>query len=61
MEKIMKNCFELTSDEYYNIKQTIKNIENDYYKDGYELYIKSLDCNSYYLKLGIISLIILLF
>ena len=54
-------CFDLRSDEYADIKGTIKKIEEDYYNSGIDLEIKSLDCNSYYLQLGLISLIILLF
>ena len=54
-------CFNLNSYEYKHIKDTIKNIETDYYNSGIDLQIRSLDCNSYYLQLGIISLIILLF
>ena len=54
-------CFDLNRDEYNNIKQTIKNIEESFYNDGDDLKIKSLDCNSYYLQLGLISLIFLLF
>ena len=54
-------CFDLNRDEYNKIKETIKDIENSFYNLGYELKIKSLDCNSYYLQLGLISLIFLLF
>ena len=55
-------CFDLNQYEYDHIKETIKNIENDYYyKKGFDITIKSLDCNSYYLQLGIISFVFLLF
>ena len=53
-------CFDLNSYEYNNIKETIKKIEQDYKDVGVNLEIKSLNCYSYFLQLGIVSLIFLL-
>ncbi len=50
-----KFCEEYTKEEKDNIEETIKEIE----KDGFD--VKSLDCKSSYLSIGLFSLIFLLF
>ena len=49
-----KTCLALTQDDYDNIKDYIKKIEEDNVK------IKNLDCKSNYLKFCLISLLVIL-
>ena len=49
-----KACLALTQDDYDNIKDYIKKIEEDNVK------VKSLDCKSNYLKFCLISLLVIL-
>ena len=52
-------CQSITQDDYNNIKDYIKNIEKTFESSDFD--IKKFDCNSNYLLISIMSLILLLF
>ena len=54
-DKDVKGCFPLTEDDYKDMKKTIKDIEKQNNAD-----VDKLDCKSFYLQIGIISLIFLI-
>ena len=54
-DKDVKGCFPLTEDDYKDMKKTIKEIEKQNNAD-----VDKLDCKSFYLQIGIISLIFLI-
>lgn len=53
-DKEVKGCHPLTEAQYNDIKQTIKDLEKNNAK------VDKLDCKSFYLQIGIISLIFLI-
>ena len=53
-EEEIKRCISLTKEEYDNIDDYIKKLENDGSK------VKDLDCKSYYLELCLLSLLFIL-
>jgi hypothetical protein len=52
--KSVETCISLTKQQYDNIKNTMKSLEENDYE------IKKLDCKSFYLELSILSFILLL-
>ena len=52
----LSECEPLNEDEYHDIDNYIKKVE-----DKYHMTVKKLDCESSYLKLGALALILLLF
>ena len=54
-DKDVKGCFPLSEDQYKDMKKTIKDIENQNKAE-----VDKLDCKSFYLQIGIISLIFLI-
>ena len=50
----LSGCVTVKKENYNKIKDFIKSLEDD----GYE--VKKLDCNSSYLELGVLSIILLL-
>ena len=58
-EQEAKGCGDLTKAEYDAIDKYIDDIKKDYEKDE-KFKIKSIDCNSYYLHITILSLLFIL-
>ena len=54
-----KGCTEITKEEYNDIKKYISEVEKE--EKEYNTKIKDLDCNSAHLKIGILSLLLILF
>ena len=52
----LKFCYEIKESDYKEIDKFKKNLEKD--SDGK---VNSLDCNSYYLNIGLLSLMVLFF
>ena len=57
--KDLKACIPLTDSEYKDIKKYIKDAENA--SKEKDAKIKSLDCNSYYLKISLLTILLILF
>ena len=56
-----KGCEEINQENYNRIKDYIKDMEKEAKNDGGKLDVKKFDCNSNYLLISIMSLILLLF
>ena len=57
-QKKFAGCTALTYNEYRNLRDKIKAYKKDMERSGYELNYYRIDCQSAFLKIGLVSLII---